>query len=37
MTKWLLQKPTHITTQKDVEHQDATDTTDKQLTVIPAI
>jgi len=22
-------KPTHITTQKDVEHEDATDTTDK--------
>jgi len=29
MTKWPVQKPTHRTTQKHVEHQDATDIQNK--------
>jgi len=33
MTKWLVQKPTHRTTQKLVEHHDATDTQTKILTL----
>jgi len=30
MTKWLVHKPTHRTTQKHVEHQDATDISKKK-------
>jgi len=34
MTKWPIQKQTHRTTQKHVEHQDATDIQKKQLIVV---